>query len=396
MSFDPTTSPAYLPNMIMARAVVAPEGSAFAGQPTILALRTSSADGYGLYDESRRFQWPAQIGAMAVAHDWRPQAQCGYGLHGIAFGMGDASLLKTPDGCRWDIIRYLASEVVFIDHGAKVKGPRAEMVHVGHDQAAALAILREARVAVVLAGWVGSGDGPVTASATGDSGNASATGYRGNASATGNSGNASATGYRGNASATGDSGNASATGDSGNASATGYSGNASATGNSGNASATGDRGNASATGYRGNASATGDSGNASATGDRGNASATGDSGNASATGYSGNASATGNSGNASATGYRGNASATGYRGNASATGKFSVAYGEKVAAGEGGYIVCRYGPWNDYKFKGANVGAKLKIKPYRWYTYDGKKWIDHGPVADGLLPPDVVAARATK
>ena len=60
----------------------------------------------------------------------------------------------------------------------------------------------------------------------------------------------------------------------------------------------------------------------------------------------------------------------------------------RVSAGENGYVVCRYHHDGAYLLIGANTGAGRKLKPYRWYRYDGatKKWVDLGAVEDALLP----------
>jgi hypothetical protein len=305
---DPRNNPAWLPNMIRARTVPAPAGSRFGeGTACILGLRTNMPDGRGTHEKARHFVWPADVGSYVEAPDFKPTDECGYGLHFLAWGMGVGSLLRHEYDSQWVVVRARADQVISVEHGSKCKAPAVEIVYVGSKEAA-LALLKDARIAVVLGNSDGT-TGPGAASATGVSGAASATGY---------SGAASATGARGAASATGVSGAASATGDSGAASATGVSGAA------------------SATGVRGAASATGDSGAASA------------------------------------------------------TGEFGVAYGESVAAGEGGYVVARW--WVEDsgryvpRFIGADVGAKRRLKPHRWYRYDGKKWIDEGPVEAKLLP----------
>ena len=215
--------------------------------PDFLFLRSTGPGGesYG------GFRWPTEAGAMVNAPDWNPDPFCGGGLHGLAYGLGDLGLMRSPGdpGVLWYVCEAMLSESVNL--GDEIKVPRCRVVYAG-TFGDAMELITPAQSAEVIRRSSGS------ASATGDSGSASATGY---------SGSASATGYRGSASATGSSGSASATGDRGSASATGYSGSASATGYRGSASATGERGSASATGERGSASATGSRGSASATGE---------------------------------------------------------------------------------------------------------------------------------
>ncbi len=264
-------NPAYLPNLIMGRAQPAPSGSVFGeGTPTILCLRTNRTDGTCYAKEAAGFRWQLEVGAVIEAPDWRPNALCGGGLHGLAWAMGKWSLTHPDESdAVWVVYRAAVAETVSIDSGEKVKSKRAEVVYVGDLDGALIAV-----------------------------------------------------------------GAASATGDSGAASATGYSGAASATGDSGAASATGDSGAASATGYSGAASATGDSGAASATGAQ------------------------------------------------------SCAMGMRAAAGLDGFIVCRWwdGAQGKYRFAGAAVDGEV-IKPFVWYTFDGARFVELGPVADDLLPP---------
>jgi len=226
-----------------------------------LVLRTCRQD-MTSHDD---FTWP-NSGPVA-APDWRKDGECGHGLHGLLWGIGDGGLLNWAEDAIWLAVKVKAAECQNLD--GKVKYPAGEVVYCGKREEAVELIMRHLPDAGMKAGMVCGITG-----ATGDRGSASATGYLGSASATGDLGSASATGDLGSASATGYRGSASATGDRGSASATGYRGSASATGDLGSASATGYRGSASATGDRGSASATGYLGSASATGDRGSASAT--------------------------------------------------------------------------------------------------------------------------
>ena len=222
-----------------------------------------TAWGYGIrtWDAEGRayngFQWDLTPGVKTEAPDWRKTPSCGHGLHCNPDGWGDWALLDLcVPGKIIGIVRYDTALAVEIDGGDKIKAPWMEVVMTTREASpgAVYGFISQrwrAKMAEILAAA-----GPLTTTATGDSGHASATGDSGHASATGYSGHASATGYSGHASATGDSGHASATGDSGHASATGYSGHASATGNSGHASVGGRSGIAFSGGIESTARAT--------------------------------------------------------------------------------------------------------------------------------------------
>ena len=198
------------------------------GGDDVLVVRFVPKDGksYG------GFQHPVTVGESVTAPDWRPDMECGGGIHGWpwAIGLGDG---KDCDwSALWQVYGVAPKDIVGGDGDlkAKLKFRTGTLKFVGTWDAA---------TAFVLAGqmaWVhhaASG----AASATGERGAASATGWSGAASATGESGAASATGWRGAASATGWSGAASATGWSGAASATGKDGTAMSVGPEGVASA---------------------------------------------------------------------------------------------------------------------------------------------------------------
>ena len=344
----------FLEKMIRDRAEIATDGP-FSGQLCILGLRTSRPDGTSDGQDGRPFfQWPTEPGTLVRCAQWNPEPKCGNGIHYLPWGMGSMRMLTIHGDLSvllYQVVRVpVATAVHVLEDGAdaKWKSEAVELRYSGN-QSGALEYLRAARVAVVLASYDGV-TGPGAASSTGPRGAASSTGGQGAASSTGYHGAASSTGYQGAASSTGPRGAASSTGDHGAASSTGYQGAASSTGLRGAASSTGGQGAASSTGYHGAASSTGP---------------------------------------------RGAASSTGYQGAASSTGKWSLAYGERIAGGRESYIVCRYWDGARYRFKGANVDGK-RVKPFRWYTTDGKKWIDGGEVEERLLPPDEIARRKEK
>jgi hypothetical protein len=195
----------------------------------MLLLRTCDRDlkAYG------GFQWPSS--GLVVAPDWSSRDCCGFGLHGLPWGEGDAGHLSTSESAKWLVVEAVDSTVVHITEGGggKSKFPACNVVYCGDRDGATKYIYEHGGVGKAVAyGKATAGDsGTATA---GDSGTATA-GYSGTATA-GYSGKATAGAY-GTATA-GYSGTATA-GDSGKATA-GYSGKATA-GAYGTATA-GDRG----------------------------------------------------------------------------------------------------------------------------------------------------------
>ena len=82
---DPENNPATLQNLIRNRSLPAPVGSRFGeGTACILGLRTNMANGSGTHERARHFLWPSEVGAYVEAPDFKPTAECGYGLHFLA------------------------------------------------------------------------------------------------------------------------------------------------------------------------------------------------------------------------------------------------------------------------------------------------------------------------
>jgi len=99
-----------------------------AKQPTVLVLRTC--------DENLKayngFQWPAS--GLIAAPDWRSDAECGHGLHGLLWGEGDGSLLNWDAKAKWLVVEVEESSIV--DLAGKVKFPRGVVVHCGDRKSA--------------------------------------------------------------------------------------------------------------------------------------------------------------------------------------------------------------------------------------------------------------------
>ena len=140
----------------------------------VLVLRTCDRNGRSHGD----FQWPTSPGGYVEAPDWRADNECGGGLHGWLWGSGNWKLKNTDKECLWLVCEVEEADVR--DLGGKVKFPRANVLNVGNNWAAAMAFIRGAAVYVERF-----------------SGSTTATGYYGHASATGDSGCAVVIGYSG-------------------------------------------------------------------------------------------------------------------------------------------------------------------------------------------------------
>lgn len=82
-------------------------------------LRTTDAQGRA-YGE---FQWPLEVGAIVEAPDWRDDAKCGGGLHGLENGNGACGLLNWDDDALWWVVSTDDATPV-VDLGGKQKFPR--------------------------------------------------------------------------------------------------------------------------------------------------------------------------------------------------------------------------------------------------------------------------------
>ena len=130
----------------------------------VLVLRTCSPDGSSRHG----FVWPKS--GVATCPDWKPNAECGNGLHGLKWGVGDESLLDWGKAA-WLVVKVMESNC--IDICGKVKFPAAEVVYFG-DRLSAVALIEKHAPAgsVIVMGTATAGDrGTATA------------GYRGTATA---------------------------------------------------------------------------------------------------------------------------------------------------------------------------------------------------------------------
>jgi len=198
----------------------------------VLIVKCTNADrvAYG------GFVYPAEVGAVVEASDWNPEATCGSGVHGWAWGLGIGEGKEADYHGVWYVLAVDPKDVVNLS--GKCKFPRGTVRYVGQ-WAGALIMTLAGRIAYTVQASSGS------ASNSGSSGSASNSGYSGSASNSGSSGSASNSGYSGSASNSGYSGSASNSGSSGSASNSGSSGSASNSGYSGSASNSGYGGSAS-------------------------------------------------------------------------------------------------------------------------------------------------------
>jgi len=152
------------------------------------------------------FKWKSK--GIVTAPDWRPNKECGHGLHGWLRGVGKPGVWEHYNNDIWLVLAVKTKDLIDLD--GKVKFPSCRVLFAGS---------REVATALAISHCPGAKVNYGTATA-GDEGTATA-GYKGTATA-GYKGTATA-GYKGTAAA-GDEGTATA-GDQGTATA-GYKGNA--------------------------------------------------------------------------------------------------------------------------------------------------------------------------
>jgi hypothetical protein len=154
----------------------------------VLVLKSVKENMASDYDPN--FIYPQK--GLVEAKDWNPSKECGGGLHGWLWGVGDFSSKVRSFKAKWLVIEVDENEI--IDLVDKVKFRKGKVVFCGSFVNAYLFLLERK---------------PLNKKTiTGDYGHAAATGYSGHAAATGDSGHAAATGDYGHAAATGNSGHA--------------------------------------------------------------------------------------------------------------------------------------------------------------------------------------------
>ena len=145
----------------------------------VLVLKSVKENMASDYDPN--FIYPQK--GLVEAKDWNPSKECGGGLHGWLWGVGDFSSKVRSFKAKWLVIEVDENEI--IDLVDKVKFRKGKVVFCGSFVNAYLFLLERK---------------PLNKKTiTGDSGHAAATGYSGHAAATGDYGHAAATGNSGHA-----------------------------------------------------------------------------------------------------------------------------------------------------------------------------------------------------
>lgn len=73
------------------------------------------------------FRWPKK--GPVKCDDWDQKPECGHGLHGLLWGVGDAGYLDGSKDAHWLVVKVRAEDVVDIQN--KVKFPRGRVVFCG-------------------------------------------------------------------------------------------------------------------------------------------------------------------------------------------------------------------------------------------------------------------------
>ena len=139
----------------------------------VLVLRTCNAD----MTSRNGFKWPKR--GPVSCNDWDPAPRCGNGLHGLAWGIGNAELMDWSRDAVWLVVGVKSSEMV--DVGGKVKFPRGYVMYRGNRADAVLKIQKTSPDPKLCAGSTATAGDAGTATA-GDAGTATA-GYAGTATA---------------------------------------------------------------------------------------------------------------------------------------------------------------------------------------------------------------------
>src|SRR5574343_399118 len=87
-----------------------------------LMLRTCAADMSAAHNG---FIWPRK--GKVVCPDWNPAPKCGGGLHGLLWGVGDASLLNWSPDAIWMVVEI----ETWVDLEGKVKAPSGTVLYAG-------------------------------------------------------------------------------------------------------------------------------------------------------------------------------------------------------------------------------------------------------------------------
>ena len=168
-------------------------------EKTVLVLRTCKADLTATSDKAKGFKWPEK--GPVECPDWDATPECGHGLHGLLWGMGDARLLTWDESAKWLVVEVLESDVVGIDSMEKVKFPKGNVVCCGDRKTATDYLLAHAPAGTVCHGaFVTVGDKAVATSGdrgTSNSGNWGTSTSGDSGTSNSGYGGTSTSGYRG-------------------------------------------------------------------------------------------------------------------------------------------------------------------------------------------------------
>ena len=170
---------------------------------TVLILRSCGPDMKSECEYANGFTWP-ESGPVECA-DWDPKPACGNGLHGLLWAQGNFGMLSQKHDAKFLAVEVMASDIVSLDNGEKVKFPRGNVVMCSAQWWKVIEYIK-ARAPKPAKLEAHNDQRRGHASATGDSGHASATGSYGHASATGSYGHACALNVNGGRAKAGENG----------------------------------------------------------------------------------------------------------------------------------------------------------------------------------------------
>jgi hypothetical protein len=192
-------------------------------------------------------QWPRS--GPVECPDWDPKPECGHGLHGLAWGNGDWSLLSSATDAVWMVVEVDTDTIVNID-SQKVKFPKGHVVFSGSRVEAVIRVLcgTEAMSQAYREAETWQKENP-------NYSKAASSGYYSTAASSGNSSKAASSGYYSTAASSGHSSTAASSGDYSKAASSGHSSTAASSGDYSTAEQTGASGIAASIGNNGKAKA---------------------------------------------------------------------------------------------------------------------------------------------
>jgi hypothetical protein len=113
----------------------------------VYILRTCSADG----TSHGGFKWPKR--GKVTDPNWDPKPECGNGLHGALWGIGNGYLFNWSYDALWQVVKVSGD---IVDLGGKVKFESGYVVHTG-DRASATAYIRKMGATGAIIGNVEAG-----------------------------------------------------------------------------------------------------------------------------------------------------------------------------------------------------------------------------------------------